>query len=281
MTTFMPRLFPSVGLPEGFRYQDDVLSPEQERTLIEAFAPLPFREFEFRGFLGKRRTVSYGWLYDFNVRELREAEAIPAFLLDLRQKAANFAGLPEGRLQHALVTEYSPGAAIGWHRDRDEFDDVIGISLLAPCMFRFRRKAERGWQRASKELLPRSAYLLRGGARADWQHSIPPVPTLRYSVTFRSLREEWSIKRNDRTMKLSELIAQRRKTIAAFEEDVYGHGEYDISALNSQIEQTPVISKDDALAALDLVIAETIQPKQQLALSMLAALRRYVDETCD
>jgi hypothetical protein len=75
MTTFMPRLFPSVGLPEGFRYQDDVLSPEQERTLIEAFAPLPFREFEFRGFLGKRRTVSYGWLYNFNVRELREAEA--------------------------------------------------------------------------------------------------------------------------------------------------------------------------------------------------------------
>jgi alkylated DNA repair dioxygenase AlkB len=184
-----PNLFPP-GLPEGFRYQDEVLSPDQERALVEKFVSLPFKVFEFRGFLGKRRTVSYGWRYDFNVRELREAEIIPTFLLELRQKAANFAGLPEGQLQHVLITEYSPGAAIGWHRDRDEFGDVIGISLLASCMFRFRCKAGRGWQRASKELLPRSAYLLRGVAREVWQHSIPPVETLRYSVTFRSLREK-------------------------------------------------------------------------------------------
>jgi alkylated DNA repair dioxygenase AlkB len=183
-----PNLFPP-GLPEGFRYQDEVLSPDQERTLIEKFASLPFKEFEFRGFLGKRRTVSFGWRYDFNVRELREAEHIPMFLMDLRQTAANFAGLPEGQLQHALVTEYSPGSAIGWHRDRDEFNDIIGISLLTPCMFRLRRKVGQRWQRASKELQPRSAYLLRGLARQVWQHSISPVDMLRYSVTFRSLRE--------------------------------------------------------------------------------------------
>jgi len=190
MATPKSSLLPSRGLPEGFHYKDELLSPAQERTLVENFAPLPFKEFEFRGFLGKRRTVSFGWRYDFNVRELDEAEEIPTFLLDLRQKAAKFAGLPDRQLQHVLITEYSPGSAIGWHRDRDEFGDVIGISLLAPCTFRFRRKAGRGWQRASKELLPRSAYLLRGAAREVWQHSIPPVEALRYSVTFRSLREE-------------------------------------------------------------------------------------------
>lgn len=189
MASNQPSLYGPQSLPEGFQYQEEVLSPDEERTLVENFAPLSFREFEFGGFLGKRRTVSFGWRYDFNVRELRAAEEIPTFLLDLRQKAASFAGLPEGQLQHVLVTEYSAGSAIGWHRDRDEFRDVIGISLLSPCVFRFRRKAGQRWERASRKLQPRSAYLLRGVAREVWQHSIPPVDMLRYSVTFRSLRE--------------------------------------------------------------------------------------------
>jgi len=176
-------------LPQGFRYRDDVLSPDQESALITSLERLPFREFEFRGFLGKRRTVSFGCHYDFNVRKLQKAEEIPTFLLALCQTAAEFARLTEDRLQHVLVTEYAPGAAIGWHRDRPEFEDVIGISLAAPCLFRFRRKQGTRWERASIELQPRSAYLLRGSTRWDWQHSIPPVDKLRYSITFRSLRE--------------------------------------------------------------------------------------------
>ena len=55
-------------LPEGFRYEEELLSPEDERALISTFGRLPFREFEFRGFLGKRRTVSFGWRYNFDVR---------------------------------------------------------------------------------------------------------------------------------------------------------------------------------------------------------------------
>ena len=190
MTSVQRTLFRDLRhLPEGFRYEKDLLSPDQERGLIASFERLAFREFEFRGFLGKRRTVSFGWRYDFNVRELQQTEQIPTFLLALRQKAARFAGLaPEG-LEHVLVTEYAPGAAIGWHKDRPEFEDVIGVSLGAPCHFRFRRKTGARWERASIELPPRSAYLLRGPARTDWQHSIPPVDKLRYSVTFRSLRE--------------------------------------------------------------------------------------------
>jgi alkylated DNA repair dioxygenase AlkB len=175
--------------PEGFTYATGIISAAEEQRLIETIKHLPFREFEFRGFLGKRRTVSFGWRYDFNARELQEAEKIPTFLLSLRQKAARFASLEESRVQHVLVTEYAPSAAIGWHRDRPEFDDVIGISLGAPCVFRLRRKKGTQWERASIELQPCSAYVMQGPARWDWQHSIRPVDKLRYSITFRSLRD--------------------------------------------------------------------------------------------
>ena len=105
----------------------------------------------------------------------------------IRERAARFAGVTPDALAHALVLEYPPGAAIGWHRDRPVFDDVIGISLTSPCTFRFRRKAGAKWERKSITAEPRSMYLLRGPARTEWEHSIPGVDTLRYSITFRSL----------------------------------------------------------------------------------------------
>ena len=106
----------------------------------------------------------------------------------MRERAAAFAGLAPDRLQHVLITEYRPGAAIGWHRDRPNFGDVIGLSLVSPCTFRMRRKREAGWERAATQLDRRSVYLMRGPARDDWEHSIPAVEELRYSITFRSLR---------------------------------------------------------------------------------------------
>jgi alkylated DNA repair dioxygenase AlkB len=87
-----------------------------------------------------------------------------------------------------LVTEYAPGAGIGWHKDRPAFDEVVGISLVAPCLFRLRRKAGAKWERKSFTARPRSAYLLSGASRHGWEHSIPPVQQLRYSLTFRSMR---------------------------------------------------------------------------------------------
>jgi alkylated DNA repair dioxygenase AlkB len=179
-------------LPEGFRYHQDLLNGEEEHTLVGEIERLPFKEFAFHGFTGKRRVVSFGWQYDFNHAKLREAAPIPAFFLPVREKAAELAGLAQQDLAHLLVTEYRPGAAIGWHKDRHIFADVTGISLLSPCTFRFRKKTGKGWQRASVFLAPRSAYLLRGPARHDWEHSIPGVDHLRYSLTFRNFRTEQS-----------------------------------------------------------------------------------------
>ena len=178
------------AFPEGFRYQPDVIAPPDEAALLDRIRALPFREFEFQGYTGKRRVVSFGWRYDFNERLLDKADDIPAFLLDLRSTAARFAAMEPEALQHVLVTEYGAGAGIGWHRDKGVFGQVIGISLLTPCTFRLRRKVGDAWERASLTAEPRSAYLLSGSARTEWEHSIPAVDALRYSVTFRNLREK-------------------------------------------------------------------------------------------
>jgi alkylated DNA repair dioxygenase AlkB len=177
--------------PEGFRYQPNVLSPREESALLGRLAELPFKNFEFHGFVGKRRVVSYGWRYDFSARAIERVEDVPDFLAEVRDVAASFAGVPAATLQQVLVTEYAEGASIGWHRDKAVFGDVIGISLLSPCTFRLRRQANASWERYSVTAEPRSAYLLRGPARTAWEHSIPAVDALRYSITLRNFRRRW------------------------------------------------------------------------------------------
>ncbi|MFL6798664.1 MAG: alpha-ketoglutarate-dependent dioxygenase AlkB [Xanthobacteraceae bacterium] len=176
------------ALPQGFRYEPGLISVEEEAAIVAGLTHLPFKEFEFHGFLGKRRIVSFGWKYDFSARRVQPSEEIPDFLKPLRAQAGRFSGIAPSELQHVLVTEYRPGAAIGWHKDKAEFGEVIGISLTASCTFRFRRREGDGWRRASLILEPRSAYLLSAAARSEWEHSIPAVEHLRYSITFRTLK---------------------------------------------------------------------------------------------
>ena len=174
-------------VPEGLRYQPALISRNDESALVERVRELPFREFEFHGYLGKRRVVSFGWKYDFGSQRLQKAEEIPDYLLSLRALAALFANLEPKAFEQVLVTEYANGAGIGWHRDKAVFGQVVGISLLAPCTLRFRRKVDENWQRANLSAEPRSAYHLSGPARSEWEHSISRVDTLRYSITFRSM----------------------------------------------------------------------------------------------
>jgi len=175
--------------PAGFRYAPEFISRAEERRLIAYLQRLDFKPFDFHGFLGKRRVVSFGWRYDFNGGGLTKTDDMPDFLLPLRDRAAAFAGLQGTDLQQVLLTEYQPGAPIGWHKDRAVFGDVVGVSLLSACTFRFRRKAGAGWERSALELAPRSAYVLHGPARTAWEHSIPAVTELRYSITFRNFRD--------------------------------------------------------------------------------------------
>jgi alkylated DNA repair dioxygenase AlkB len=182
-------LFGDHALPQGFRYQSGFLSREEEHSLLQHIEILPFREFEFQGFTGKRRIVSFGWRYDFNGGGLTRTEKMPGFLSGLRARAESFADIGPGEFQQVLITEYSPGAAIGWHKDRSIFGDVVGISLLAPCIFRLRLKTGPRWERRRLIAEPRSVYLLCGPARTDWEHSIPGVESLRYSITFRNVLE--------------------------------------------------------------------------------------------
>jgi alkylated DNA repair dioxygenase AlkB len=175
-------------LPEGLAYAPELIDVAEERALAGRMAELPFKAFEFQGYLGHRRTVSFGWHYKFDGSGLQESEPMPDWLLPLRDRAAAWAGLAGEALEHVLLTEYAPGAGIGWHRDRPVFEDVVGLSLLAPARLRFRRKAGEKWERKALVAEPRSAYLLRGPAREEWQHSIAAMEELRYSITFRSLR---------------------------------------------------------------------------------------------
>jgi alkylated DNA repair dioxygenase AlkB len=174
----------------GFRYEEALISEAEERQLLERLDQLELAPFRFHGWLGNRKTKSFGWRYDFEDASFTRAEPIPEWLQPLREKAAGFAGLRPGDFVHVLLAHYDPGAGIGWHRDRDVFEQVVGFSLNTPAKLRFRRRTADGFRRASIQIEPRSAYLLSGESRWAWEHSISPGEQLRFSITFRALSEK-------------------------------------------------------------------------------------------
>lgn len=176
------------ALPDGLTYHGAFLGAEEEAALVGQLAQLPFAPFQFHGFEGKRRTVSFGWQYRFDGSGLAEAEPMPDWLVAVRERAEAATGA--GPLVHALIIEYEAGAGIGWHRDRPDFGEVVGISLGAPAPLRFRRRQGAKWERFTLQAEPRSLYHLAGPARQEWEHSIVAVPALRYSITLRTLRRE-------------------------------------------------------------------------------------------
>ena len=160
-----------------------------EQALLAEFRTLAFEEAKYKAFKAKRRTVSFGFDYDFDTNELGPAPDIPPFLLPLRERAAALIGVPGGSIRHALVTEYRPGTELGWHRDVGEFEVVVGVSLAGSCRMRFRRyPPEKRAKVFNLDLEPRSVYVLRDEIRWRWQHSVAPTKELRYSITFRTRR---------------------------------------------------------------------------------------------
>jgi alkylated DNA repair dioxygenase AlkB len=179
-----------VGVPpiEGFTYEPDFISREEELALVSAIRELTFGTVTFRGVEAKRRVVQFGWDYRFETRKATPSEPIPSFLVPLQQRAGALVGIDAQRLEEILVTEYQPGAAIGWHRDAPPFGIIIGVSLLSSCRMRLKPMVAGRGDTLAIELEPRSVYVFAGAARSEWQHSIPPAKELRYSITFRTLR---------------------------------------------------------------------------------------------
>ena len=176
----------------GLHYEEALITSDEERLLLARLEPLDLAPFRFQGWLGNRKTESFGWRYDFDNASFEPAGPIPEWLDPLRARAARFAGLKPDDFAQAMVARYDPGAGIGWHRDRDVFEQVVGISLGTPARLRFRQKTPTGFRRLGVELQPRSGYILSGEARWDWEHSIAPGDALRFSITFRTLSEKGS-----------------------------------------------------------------------------------------
>jgi alkylated DNA repair dioxygenase AlkB len=188
--SLQPSFFPDPApMPDGFLYRPDLISPQEEAALAAWIATLPLKPYEFRGYLGNRRVAAFGLGYG---RTNEHAPDIPPVLLDLRHRIAGFAGRQPEDFVQAMASGYAPGAGIGWHKDRPQFGEIVGVSLLADARLRLRRKEGQGWQRLSQLLEPRSAYLLSGDVRRNWEHSIPPQEQLRYSITFRTAAEQMS-----------------------------------------------------------------------------------------
>ena len=173
----------------GLEYCDDFLSQAEERRLLQRLQALDLAPFRFHGWLGKRRTQSFGWRYDFDDASFTPTEPIPDWLAPLRDRAAAFARVAPDEIAHVLLARYDPGAGIGWHRDRPQFERVVGVSLGSPAVLRFRQRTGSGFRRVSLPVEPRSAYLLSGEVRQHWEHSIVPGESLRFSITFRTLSE--------------------------------------------------------------------------------------------
>jgi alkylated DNA repair dioxygenase AlkB len=185
-------------IPEGFVYEPDVITDDEARALVDEIRQLDFTAVEMRGVVARRRTVHFGWNYSYYSRRTEPGPTLPAFLLPVRERVAARGAITPETFVEALVTEYPPGAAIGWHRDAPMFGDVIGgLSLLTPARMKFRPYVSpsdvpslSGPRKTTHEidLEPRSLYLMTGVARRDFEHSIPGVSALRYSITFRTLR---------------------------------------------------------------------------------------------
>ena len=174
--------------PPGLSLVEEAVACEAEAMLAARIDAAPLEPFRFGQWQGKRLTASYGSAYDFTRGSVTDAPPLPDWLLELRARLAALACLEAEAFAQALLIRYDPGAGIGWHRDRPQFGEVLGLSLGAPATLRLRRRVERGFEHRAVPLPPRSLYCLSGEARWEWEHSIVPMDQTRRSITFRTLR---------------------------------------------------------------------------------------------
>jgi len=188
----MNTLFPiEPELPIGFVYHPDFITPAEEAYWLKMITAIPLKPMLFQGYEAKRKVASFGYDWSFEKRVLTKGVPIPPSFDALIEKAAHSFLLSKDSIGELLITEYPLGSVINWHRDAPPFDKIIGISLLSDCTFRLRPYEKAKQNRKSLHSLTvkrRSAYLIEGEARSDWEHSTTPVPAIRYSITMRTLK---------------------------------------------------------------------------------------------
>lgn len=177
--------------PQGLHYASEFISTREEQELLELLGQVEFRPVVIRSVAAKRTTAHYGWDYGYESWKVTPAEPMPVWLEPLRERCAALVGVAPSEFEETLLSKYPEGAGIGWHRDAPMFGDhVVGVSLGAACVMKFRRKEENGFIVWKQTLEAGSVYVISGEARRVWQHSISTTPSLRYSVTFRTMKSK-------------------------------------------------------------------------------------------
>src|SRR3954453_17912514 len=123
----MPRARAVTEAPAGFLYRPDFFTPAEEQELLTRFGELRFDEIVMKGVVARRTAVRYGLGYDYDRRVPTEGAApIPDWLVPVRDRAADLAGLRSDELVQVLIQRYPEGAPIGWHRDSPAYEFVVG-----------------------------------------------------------------------------------------------------------------------------------------------------------
>jgi DNA oxidative demethylase len=182
-------------LPPGLVFVPEFLTLNEENNLLSFIETIVFRTIQMRGVTAKRRIKQFGWHYSFESYRLTSTDPIPGEFTEIGVRSAAHAGIDPAQWAEALVTEYSAGSGIGWHRDAPAFGVVAGISLSGTSRMRFQTGEGDTRMTSAVELPPRSLYVLNGEVRTKWQHMIPPTRELRYSITFRTLRQAATLRR--------------------------------------------------------------------------------------
>jgi alkylated DNA repair dioxygenase AlkB len=146
----------------------DVISVEEEIELNQNIPNLT-RKYS-------RKILRYGISkYDNNLISLE----VPQYLLDLSDKLTKL-GILKFVPKDYTINIYKPNDFIDYHIDLGD-DDTLILSMLTPINFNLRK----GDEKISFEFPNRSALLLTGEHRTDWEHSIERVTDRRISVVFR------------------------------------------------------------------------------------------------
>ena len=146
----------------------DVISVEEEIELNQNIPNL-IRKYS-------RKILRYGVSkYNNNLISLE----VPQYLLDLSDKLTEL-GILKFVPKDYTINIYKPNDFIDYHIDLGD-DDTLILSILTPINFNLRK----GDETVSFEFPQRSALLLTGEYRTDWEHSIERVTDRRISVVFR------------------------------------------------------------------------------------------------